>query len=91
MHSKRLEKVFVAMQAQTSLQPIEIFIEKNRLKITSLSFGSMYLRFVNENAVYYGCGFFMQSILDQNNIAKVQIVIYDYLSENALSIQKNEK
>lgn len=91
MHSKRLEKVFAAMQAQTSLQPIEIFIEKNRLKITSLSFGSMYLRFVNENAVYYGCGFFMQSIIDQNNTAKVQIVIYDYLSENALSIQKNEK
>ena len=87
MHSKQLGKVFVAMQAQTSLQPIEIFIEKDRLKITSLSFGSMYLRFVNDSAIYYGCGFFIHTIIDQNSMAKVQIVIYDYKSEN-LNIQK---
>lgn len=86
MHSPQLDKVFVAMQAQTSIQPIEAFIEKDRLKITSLCFGSMYIASILENCKYYGCGYFIQSII-QKEISKVQIVIFDYKSENNLSIQ----
>ncbi len=89
MHSKQLDKVFVSMQSETSIQPIEAYIEKDRLKINSLSIGSMYLSKLIENCKYYGCGFFIQSVI-HDEFFKVQIVIYDFKSEN-FNIQKNEK